>query len=322
MKGLSIVAYVHLYLPKHNAGAEVMLHEILLELIKFGHKATVICGESDVSEYQGIKIINRNNRIAIYNAMKDCDVMITHLDLTRNAIMIRNKYKVPIVHIVHNDTQLLHNQVKENECDLIVANSKWISDTIKLNKPKIIVYPPIDVEKYEVYNSSAKSVTLINLFEKKGANTFWKLVELMPNQEFIGVIGGYGKQIIPKELPNNVKIIKHTPNIKEVYKQTKILLVPSVYESWGRVGMEAYSSGIPVIANPTEGLLESLSYAGIFVDEKDVEGYAKVINKLMDNIVYYEEVSKNAKSRVKEVEKEYKKQILVLNDELIKLCKK
>ena len=50
MKSLSIVAYVHLYLPTHNAGAEVMLHEILLELIKLGHKATVICGEMSVSE--------------------------------------------------------------------------------------------------------------------------------------------------------------------------------------------------------------------------------------------------------------------------------
>ena len=44
--------------------------------------------------------------------------------------------------------------------------------------------------------------------------------------------------------------------------------MPSQEETWGRVAIEAISSGIPVIANPTEGLREALDYCGIYISLK------------------------------------------------------
>ena len=87
-----------------------------------------------------------------------------------------------------------------------------------------------------------------------------------------------------------------------VYSRTKVLLMPSSYESWGRAGVEALASGIPVVAHPTPGLCESLSEAGIFVDLHDVDGYEQVLRKLLSNPAEYRLAVKRAKARSAELD--------------------
>ena len=59
--------------------------------------------------------------------------------------------------------------------------------------------------------------------------------------------------------------------------------MPSDYESWGMVGVEAMHSGIPVIAHPTPGLRESLADAGTFIDRGDVDAWEAAIRRLYDD---------------------------------------
>ena len=58
-------------------------------------------------------------------------------------------------------------------------------------------------------------------------------------------------------------------------------------ESYGRVAVEAACCGIPTIAHPTPGLVESLGEAGIFVDRNDHARYAAEIERLMSDDLYY-----------------------------------
>ena len=78
--------------------------------------------------------------------------------------------------------------------------------------------------------------------------------------------------------------------------------MPSSYESWGRAGVEALASGIPVIAHPTPGLCESLGEAGVFIDLRDVDGYEMAIRKLLSSRTEYALVSKRAKARSAELD--------------------
>jgi len=124
----------------------------------------------------------------------------------------------------------------------------------------------------------------------------------MPEQHFLAVTGAYGEQILP-DLPN-VEILEHVRGEdmrEQVYARTRVLLMPSSYESWGRVGVEAMASGIPVLAHPTPGLCESLGEAGLYVDRNDIDGYEATLQRLLTPSEY-RLASKRAKARSAELD--------------------
>ena len=71
--------------------------------------------------------------------------------------------------------------------------------------------------------------------------------------------------------------------MREVYKRTKILLMPSSYETWGRVATEGAVSGTPTICTNTPGLTEALGPGGNYVDLKDranIDAWVAQVKKL------------------------------------------
>jgi glycosyltransferase involved in cell wall biosynthesis len=102
----------------------------------------------------------------------------------------------------------------------------------------------------------------------------------MHEVQFLAVRGGYGNQLTPVKL-KNARLVGPIEDMRDVYRQTRILLMPSEAETWGRVGLEAMASGIPVIAHPTPGLRESLGDAATFIDRDDDEAWVTEIRRLM-----------------------------------------
>lgn len=308
---MKILAYVHGYHPNHNAGSEAMLHQILIGLVSFGHDVIVMTSKPAAKEFEGIPLYDadrlQNNKLFAW-----ADIVITHLSYTGRAVALCRKYSKPLASIIHNNRSLQYNTKDRKNCQLFIANSEWIKDTITEDIPTIVMYPPTLPDRYRV-DRFGDAITLINISEPKGGNTFWSIAEKMPHKNFIGVVGAYGNQII-KSLPN-VKLIKNSPEINKVYSSTRLLLIPSIYETWGRVGIEAACSGIPSIASPTPGLLESLGNAGIFIDRDDIDGYVNAINKFDDEI-YYSEMSVAAIERAKYIAKQFLPQLLQLDEAL------
>ncbi len=226
---------------------------------------------------------------------KEADVIFTQASgMPRVISYARAK---PVVYYMHNDYRVntfpVYRGLKEEHINLLILNANWVKERLSWNGEVIVVHPPIDAAKFKT--TPGEHITLVNLTEKKGVCTFKSIAEKMPDRRFLGVQGGWGVQK-PPELAN-VTVIPKTPNIRDdVYAKTKILLMPSQYvgpteewnwtESWGMVGVEAMCSGIPVIAHPTPGLLESLSYAGIFIDREDINGWVEAIKRLDDPEVY------------------------------------
>jgi glycosyltransferase involved in cell wall biosynthesis len=316
---MKVLAWVHLYAPDHCAGAEMMLHEILLGLRKRGHQVAVMCDQSSVDVYEGIPVHSvKQMTAADRHALVDwSDVVITHLDRTKLVIRTVNRTR-PIVHLVHNDRQLKFHGVLPRDAQLVVANSQWIKTAIRWRGETLVVHPPVDAARYRTA-ATAEGITLINLSEQKGAPTFWALAERLPEREFIGVLGGYGPQIVPDVVPPNVTVIDHTPDIKSVYRRTRILLCPSAYESWGRVGVEAMASGIPTIAHPTPGLLESLRGSGTFVDRNDIDGWVAEIQALDDDDIY---AARSRQARMRSAELDPTDDIDRLEQALLRLLPK
>jgi glycosyltransferase involved in cell wall biosynthesis len=314
-KSLKILAYVHGYFPNLNAGAEAMLHQILMDLKEKGHEVKVLTRNPGASEYEGIAIAeagqSHDRTFATWS-----DVIFTHLDYTRFAVKLAQRTKKPLVHLVHNDQQLRHNRVFDtSSAALAVPNSEWIQATVTKAIPSVIVYPPTIPDRYEV-ETSREAITLVNMNEKKGGKIFWELARIFPEKKFLGVRGGYGEQIIYGDGLPNVTVLDNTTDIQSVYSRSRIVLMPSSYESWGRVGMEAACSGIPVIASPTPGLKESLSYSGIFARHESVADWVEAI-KLLDDPKTYKQYSELTKKRSIEVAGLFKEQMEELEKKLL-----
>ena len=313
-KPLSIVARVHAMPPEHNAGAEHMLVSMLRPLVERGHDVSVWLSRYGKAhkeyDYRGIKVVPLESRLDFPTAVKRADVLLAHLETVPSTASLARGYGKKLVVVCHNTHRPTFRDMAGGGTALAVYNSQWMEREAELffaEYPKsvrpdanLIVRPPVFADEYAT--KPGKAITLVNCNPEKGGKVLKALAERMPDQQFLAVKGAYGEQILP-DLPN-VEIVEHVAGEdmrEKVYARTKVLLMPSSYESWGRAGVEALASGIPVVAHPTPGLCESLGEAGIFVDRADAAGYEAVLRKL-GAAAEYRLASKRAKARSTELD--------------------
>lgn len=279
---MRIVAYTNLYLPDCNAGAQTMLRDMLRPLRAAGHQVEVLIHRPSRTFvpyiWEDIPVIpNNGDRRQALSIIPQADVVITMLEATDRAAAIGAMYDVPVVQVIHNERWGTADRLRMR-CDLAVYNSEWVKAALgDTSSPSIVVHPPVDPEDYRT--EVGEKVTLVNLWGDKGARIFYHCAQALPNVKFLGVIGGYGPQVI--EDHPNVTIMQPTVDMREVYSQTRLLLMPSLYESWGRCAIEAAASGIPTIAHPTPGLQEALGAAGTYVDRDDPDAWVGAVQRLL-----------------------------------------
>lgn len=285
---MNIVARVHLYPPCHNAGAEMMLHELLKALVQRGHRVQVHLSRFGKLRQpyvrEGVEIFPRGTADWQAEAAK-ADALITHLDNTSTVISAAIAYDKPLIQVLHN-THAPTRVWANCRNDLLVCNSDWMYEEFGEPHTGIVVRPPVFRSDYEVdYPGLGYAVTLVNLNQAKGGLIFSQLATLMPNTEFIGVEGAYGEQLLPN-LPN-VELRPHGTDMRQVYQATKLLLMPSSYESYGRVGVEAACSGIPTIATDTPGLREALGDSGFFMPpDSNVYAWKFTVENILHGGIY------------------------------------
>lgn len=286
---LRVLYHLHKFPPYHNAGAELMAYAILRWLQDRGHYVEVLSRDECAEEWGGIPIHRRGPYRWAVRSYRTFDVVLTHLDETPHAVALAHETGRPLVHVVHNDRQLDYHDVGPEDAALVVYNSEWIASSSSHPAPGIVVRPPVFADHYRVDRDlGAGAVTLINLTEAKGAPLFYRLASADGSRDYLGVTGAYGHQIGPPRDLSNLRILRNRPDVASVYAQTRVLLMPSSYESFGRVGIEAAASGIPTIAHPTPGLEESLGAGGIFAPRDDPDSWARELDRLDDPDVYLE----------------------------------
>lgn len=259
---------MHRYHPGHNAGAEAYLHAVLVHLAAAGWEVRVLHSEplADPYTFEGVTVVpdtGDRDRPAHYSW---ADVVVTHLHSTRSAVAWCRRGR-PLVHLVHNHRALVNARVTPSDVDLAVWNSEWVRASHADgygHVPGVVVRPPVAADRYATERADRYEqgyTTLINLAVVKGGSLFWRLAEQRGDLDFLGVLGSYDLQQVPDPLPDNGLVMDNGPDLLEVYRATRVLLMPSHYESWGRCAVEAMASGIPVVCSPTPGLVEATTLA-------------------------------------------------------------
>lgn len=144
---------------------------------------------------------------------------------------------------------------------------------------------------------SPEHITLINANLNKGVRQFLEIARRMPNHKFLAVAPYYGELRVEDRGPSNLTWVPFDDDVRNILRQTRILLMPSQSESFGRVAVEAMVNGIPVLytkplVNPpkdvisTDGVAEWIGDAGIPVEREKIDDWVEQIKALDDPETY------------------------------------
>lgn len=188
-----------------------------------------------------------------------------------------------------------------NGSDFIVANSNYVSNKYDRfwDIDSKVIYPLVDTKKYFVENTG-ENILHVNPSFHKGIDITLKIAERLENWNFIIVGSNPSRKIMNKmmDLPN-VDFLGYVENMKEIYRKTRIALMPSRWpEPFGRVPIEAGISGIPTISSGKGGLKESIGSKELIVEKKLPAHYIKKIREVENDYDRYSKIAyENARDK-------------------------
>lgn len=286
---MKVVGVLPLYPPKSMVGAWISTHACLAHLAQAGHDVSAVTtlARFPVYELDGVTV---HPRAHLRTATQGVDVIVSHLGDRGQGAHRARQVGARSVRMVHGAVPDATALLAAGPTDLVVWNSQATAEATDWWGPAITVRPPIRPADYRVQPGMA--TTLVNLAKEKGGELFWRLTEAMPGREFLGVMGGYGvqqlsteaeaAQMLGLERVGNVSVWRPRTDAREIYAATRVLIMPSEVESFGRVGLEAMCSGIPVVAHPSPGLCEALGDAAIWCDRNDQAAWVGALHRLDD----------------------------------------
>ena len=147
-----------------------------------------------------------------------------------------------------------------------------------------VIHPPIyGSEPFERLGRFGEGyVTMVNPCAVKGISIFLALAKLHLEFSF-AALPGWGTTRSDRQalasIPN-VTVLPHCKQIEQCLRQTRILLVPSLwYEGFGLIAMEALLRGIPVVSSDSGGLKEAKHGTHYVIPVRPIEKYEPVFDE-------------------------------------------
>jgi len=321
--------------PFFLGGAARCAHEIMRTLVCNTTTECMAVGSSDFSnppwsfpeteDYKTLGILNTKNNS--FGGEIDCgypvkviadfpqnlghfidqyrpDVVWAQMEGAPMAIETAYKKGIHCLLFIHDaEFNVKELQITNKMVNGIVCSSQFLARKIQsaIRRKSQVVYPCPKID-FNANGNSDGYLTLINSHRVKGLETFLKIAEHMPQQCFLLVESWKLTDEALKKLNErlktlpNIKFMRRVSDMRKIYQQTKLLLVPSVWEEgFGMVAIEAQSCRIPVIASARGGLPESVGDGGVLIDDyQNPTLWVKEIEKLIDDKNAYETLAQRA----------------------------
>ena len=213
------------------------------------------------------------------------------------------EWNIPHVVLTFAPYQYVFNGDTSKYPSLVTYSNSYIKSKDSLQKNGYIVRDPINHTIYEIpkENMNPTYITLIGSPPNiKGHSIFIELAKKFPDLKFMLVThSDEYKNIV---LPVNILQIDYIKDIQElknkVYSKTKVLLLPSTQEAFGRVTIEATASSIPCIISDYPGLSDATFQMSNYIKEyQDINKWEQELKRVLEN--YEEEVQKATNLKLK-----------------------
>ncbi|HEX3681782.1 MAG TPA: glycosyltransferase [Bryobacteraceae bacterium] len=338
------------HLPQLFGGVEVNTHALANELIRRGHRAYVLAKLSMRDSF-GLSRVART-------AITGRKMWVDH-DLGYTVFRSRNPWHVvadlprPTIAVVQNGPMVDFaaafarlgvpsvayllglgfqswrvNGSAERPLPFrgYIALSQFTAERLRMSHGlDSIVLPPLFRREQYATEVCGRMVTFINPVAVKGVDLALEIAALCPEIPFCFVRGW---PLTLKDLARlkrslrklkNVVLRDSTFDMRVIYRQTRLLLVPSQWEdeTWGRVVTEAQFSGIPAIASNRGGLPEAVGPGGMILrHDEPAKTWAAAVRELWSDERRYQQLSSRALQHAARPEMNTDKQISLLIDAL------
>jgi len=174
------------------------------------------------------------------------------------------------------------------QCAAIVAVSEYVADYIRQWSSCDPVVLPISFygegpfPNYGCFDQGF--VTMINPCAMKGLAIFGEVARAMPEVQFAAVPtwGTTDSDLAALKQVPNIHLLKPTENIDEIYRQSRIILVPSLWpEGKSRVILESMLRGLPVIASDSGGNREAKLGTEFLLPVRVIQGSGEQLDNRM-----------------------------------------
>jgi len=306
---MTVVALSHGYPPLWNMGGEVSLHRTLdavsgKRIVLTNTKAEYYIDGIRVIQIDTPDVLNINaNPSSIAEQLKDINatVIIAQNELSLPAVLAAKAVGAISIVNVHTPPRYGGN-IREAVAysDYAIYNTE--TSARQWGEPgALVVHPPISPLPNKT-SPTGDAYTLLSSLANKGVEVVLELAKLYPNKRFIIVRspaepthGIPNLEERARELSNVELHPRVSPN--DVYKyfdQTRILLAPSRYETYGMSAIEAAGYGIPCVHVDTPHVREGIGDAAVLVSPLSVAETANGIDLIEKN---YDSYSLNARAR-------------------------
>ncbi|WP_225361767.1 glycosyltransferase [Ligilactobacillus salivarius] len=137
-----------------------------------------------------------------------------------------------------------------------------------------------------------------SLTEQKNYFFMLEVMENLPDNYHLLCLGeGPLKQEImnkiqQKKLQKKVHLLGFRKDVARVLKTIDVLVIPSLWEGFGLIAVEAMASQTPVIVSDVPGLAEVVGEAGVKCSVNDVEKFVQAIKKVVSDSEYSHKLTK------------------------------
>ena len=306
---MTVVALSHGYPPLWNMGGEVSLHRSMTAI-----KGDRVVLTDTKAEYyiDGIRVtqINTPN---VLDVNADPGPIAKQLrDLNARVVIGQNELSLPSVlaanHIGAVSMVSVHTPPKYGRLirqavvhsDYAIYNTETSAN--QWGEPRaLVLHPPISQLPSNT-STDGDAYTCLSSLRNKGVEVMLSLAEMYPDKRFIIVRSpAEPTHGIPdlEEKAAKLSNVELHPRVdpKDVHKylkQTRVLIVPSIYETYGMSAIEAAGYGIPTVHVDTPHVREGIGNAAVLVPGLNTERTAAGIETIEKD---YEKYSVGARAR-------------------------
>ncbi len=329
------------YLPDRVDGAILSVHTLLELLGARGHACEALAGISAKSlvralVYRARRLLTRRRvlgwadhengyptyrawgglipelaeeRIAVFRP----DLVITQLEGSESIAAAAVRASIPVILFVRDAEFRWHQgALADSPLVLLVASSQFVAGRVaeRLGRDAAYVYPIVQFERYLVTDRRPRFVTMVNPAKEKGIDVALEIARRLPHRTFLFVetwpLSGPRRQELKASLATlpNVRLRKRTLDMREVYRETALLLAPSQWnEAFGRVLLEAQVSGIPVVASRIAGIPEALRSGAVLLPPAETPArWAEAVEGVLSDPAAYQRLAEGARANVRREE--------------------